>query len=87
MSPPVFNCFRNSIIPEPVGFMLYFCQKLLNFQGTQALIQVRSLSYITLKSNGHYRMSLWNKEMNFKRAADDKYISMVQLWISIRIVA
>ena len=45
------------------------------------------LSYITLKSNGHYRMSLWNKEMNFKRAADDKYISMVQLWISIRIVA
>ena len=25
--------------------MLYFCQKLLNFQGTQALIQVRSLSY------------------------------------------
>ncbi len=46
MSPPVFNCFRNSIIPEPVGFMLYFCQKLLNFQGTQALIQVRSLSFI-----------------------------------------
>ena len=45
------------------------------------------LSYITLKSNGHYRMSLWNKEMNFKRAADDKFISMVQLWISIRIVA
>jgi len=45
------------------------------------------LSYITLKSNGHYRMSLWNKEMNFKRAADDKYISMVQLWISIRSVA
>lgn len=37
------------------------------------------LSYITLKSNGYYRMSLWNKEMNFKRAADDKYISMVQL--------
>lgn len=26
--------------------MLYFCQKLLNFQGTQALIQVRSLSIL-----------------------------------------
>ena len=26
--------------------MLYFCQKLLNFQGIQALIQVRSLSNV-----------------------------------------
>lgn len=38
-----------------------------------------ALSCITLKSYGYSTMSLRDKEMNFKGAVDDKYISMVQL--------
>ena len=42
----------NSIIPNQMVFMLFFCQLLLNFQGAYALIQVRSLSLIRL----HYEL-------------------------------
>ena len=38
----------NSIIPNQMVFMLFFCQLLLNFQGAYALIQVRSLSKLSV---------------------------------------
>lgn len=37
---------RNSIIPKPDGFMLFYCQLLLNFQGSYTDFHVRSFSYL-----------------------------------------
>ena len=39
----VFSQFNYT---KPDGFMLFYCQISLNFQGAYALIQVRSLSYL-----------------------------------------
>lgn len=47
----------------------------------QALFGLSSLvfTFTTLKSYGYHKISLLDKETNFKGAVDDKYISMVQL--------
>ena len=43
---------RNSIIPKPYGFMLFYCQLLLNFQGSYIDFYVRSFSNLNyIKQN------------------------------------
>jgi ppGpp synthetase/RelA/SpoT-type nucleotidyltranferase len=76
---------------KSVGFMLFLCQLLLNFQGAQALIQVRSLSYriksiqsVQLKYNRYYpdhqTGKVFNDMLGFRTLCDnyDEVLEMAE---------
>ena len=79
MSLWIYLVFDNSIISNPDGFILYLCQLLLNFQGAQALIQVRSLS--NYKTGNRLRVSeIFGDEGNYNYDGFSKLLFLLSFF-------